>query len=133
MTGRWTESPTAGRALASLAAVSRLRPSVLGRPDIFRARVAVSDALRQPTRIGENTLADWLSNAAASDVIRERRQAVDELRNEIDFREKSSRCSMPKFMTRSIRAVCASGRLLSHNPFRSGNGLPRQFLAAWRF
>ena len=42
------------------------------------------------TRIGENTLADWLSNAAAPDVIRERQQAVDELRNEIDFREEQS-------------------------------------------
>lgn len=42
------------------------------------------------TRIGEDTLADWLSNAAAPDVIQERQQSVDELRNEIDFREEQT-------------------------------------------
>jgi hypothetical protein len=42
------------------------------------------------TRIGENTLADWLSNAAAPDVIRERQQSVDELREQVDFREEQS-------------------------------------------
>jgi hypothetical protein len=39
------------------------------------------------TRIGEDTLADWLLHAASPDVIRERQQAVDELRSRVDLRE----------------------------------------------
>ncbi|MBI1314007.1 DNA mismatch repair protein MutS [bacterium] len=42
------------------------------------------------TRIGEDTLADWLSHAAVPEVIRERQQSVDELRGQIDFREEQS-------------------------------------------
>jgi hypothetical protein len=39
------------------------------------------------TRIGEDTLADWLLHPAPPDVVRERQQAVDELRTRIDLRE----------------------------------------------
>src|ERR1051326_7923446 len=39
------------------------------------------------TRIGEDTLADWLLNPAAPDVVRERQQAVEELRGRVDLRE----------------------------------------------
>jgi hypothetical protein len=39
------------------------------------------------TRIGEDTLADWLLHPAAPDIIRERQQAVDELRDRVDLRE----------------------------------------------
>jgi hypothetical protein len=39
------------------------------------------------TRIGEDTLADWLLHPAKPDVVRERQQAVDELRGRVDLRE----------------------------------------------
>ena len=39
------------------------------------------------TRLGENTLADWLKAPAESDIIRHRQQAIDELRPMLDLRE----------------------------------------------
>jgi MutS-like protein len=39
------------------------------------------------TRIGEDTLAGWLLEPAAPDVVRERQQAVEELRPRVDLRE----------------------------------------------
>lgn len=39
------------------------------------------------TRVGENTLADWLLNPASKTVVLSRQQAVDELRSRIDLRE----------------------------------------------
>ena len=39
------------------------------------------------TRIGEDTLAGWLLRPATPDVVRERQQAVEELRNRVDLRE----------------------------------------------
>ncbi|HJT87952.1 MAG TPA: hypothetical protein VJ732_08850, partial [Bryobacteraceae bacterium] len=39
------------------------------------------------TRIGEETLAGWLLHPAAPPVVRERQQAVEELRNRVDLRE----------------------------------------------
>ena len=42
---------------------------------------------RARTRAGENTLADWLTGAAAPEVIRGRQAAVEELRGRLDLRE----------------------------------------------
>jgi hypothetical protein len=39
------------------------------------------------TRIGEDTLASWLLSPAPPEIIRERQQAVDELRDRVDLRE----------------------------------------------
>jgi len=39
------------------------------------------------TRLGEDTLADWLSHGADLDTVRQRQQSVGELRGLIDFRE----------------------------------------------
>lgn len=42
---------------------------------------------RARTRLGEDTLADWLREAAAPKTVRERQAAVEELRNRLDLRE----------------------------------------------
>lgn len=39
------------------------------------------------TRLGEDTLADWLSHGSDLETARERQQGIDELRDQIDFRE----------------------------------------------
>lgn len=42
------------------------------------------------TRLGEDTLADWLSHGTDPESIQQRQQAIDELRGQIDFREESA-------------------------------------------
>ncbi len=40
------------------------------------------------TRLGENTIADWLKSPADCDVVRQRQQAIEELRPKLDLRER---------------------------------------------
>jgi MutS domain V len=40
------------------------------------------------TRLGENTLADWLAEPAEASIIRRRQEAVEELRGNVDLRER---------------------------------------------
>ena len=55
---------------------------------VFFALIVYHEAvLRRRTRAGEFTLAKWLLEPAPADVVRERQQAVDELRPRIDLRE----------------------------------------------
>ena len=39
------------------------------------------------TRVGEDTLADWLSNGSDPETVKQRQQGIEDLRGQIDFRE----------------------------------------------
>ncbi len=54
---------------------------LLGRGSLFQLICAAR------TKLGEETLAHWLLGPAETSVIRARQQSVEELRNELDFRE----------------------------------------------
>ncbi|MEQ9070439.1 MAG: hypothetical protein RLO18_27140, partial [Gimesia chilikensis] len=54
---------------------------LLGRGSLFQLICAAR------TKLGEETLARWLLGPAETSVIRARQQSVEELRNELDFRE----------------------------------------------
>ena len=55
--------------------------------DLFTAGGVFEMLSSARTRAGENTLAAWLKQPAAMDSLRERHQAIEELRNKIDLRE----------------------------------------------
>ncbi|QDU08894.1 MutS-related protein [Gimesia aquarii] len=54
---------------------------LLGRGSLFQLMCSAR------TKLGEETLARWLLSPASTKEIKERQQAVEELRNELDFRE----------------------------------------------
>lgn len=55
--------------------------------DIFGAGSLFQLLCGSRTRLGEDTLAGWLSNGSDLETIRKRQQGIDELRDQIDFRE----------------------------------------------
>ena len=61
------------------------------------------------TRLGEDTLADWLRVAASPAAIDFRQRAINELRD-TSICVSSWRCCRPKFTTSSIKTCCTNGR-----------------------
>ncbi|PWT88150.1 MAG: DNA mismatch repair protein MutS [Acidobacteria bacterium] len=55
--------------------------------DIFGSGSLYELLCQAQTQVGEETLASWLKNPASVPIIRERQQAVQELRTKLDFRE----------------------------------------------
>jgi hypothetical protein len=79
---RWSGRGTTGQRYANGAHLYSDDLDLFGRGSLFEL------LCHARTRLGEDTLAQWLCAPAASETIRLRQEAVDELRNNVDLRER---------------------------------------------
>jgi len=79
---RWSGRGTAGQRYADGAHLYADDLDLFGRGSLFEL------VCQARTRLGEDTLADWLCAPASAETIRLRQEAVDELRGNVDLRER---------------------------------------------